>query len=309
MTVEFRLVQADELDAMYDLRARAFGQGTARDWAVSATRDPWRDAGADLVAVSDGRVVATVRLLARRIATVDGELRLAGFGAVASDPDVRRQGNVRRLLALAHERNRAAGYDLALLFTGSPWVYSGSAGFSVLPLWWLDLDFRRVPRAASPWTIVPADPDRHLAGMQRVYADFGQGRPGYPLRDDAYWAHPARLAEASLTRVALDPDQRVAAYLRLRLTDDGRALVQECPYVAASAAEAIVANLAEDPVLAAHATLGGRLPRDHILGATGTWRTRDDAMVCAYTPAGASLFQTLRDPTNERIVYWYGDGF
>ena len=197
MTDEFRLVRTDELAAMFDLRARAFEQGTASDWAAYVERDPWRDAGADLVAVADGRVVATVRLLARRIAAVDGELRLAGFGAVASDPAVRRQGYVRRLLAVAHERNRAAGYDLAMLFTGSPWVYSGSAGFSALPFWWLDLDFRRLRVPAGQWTIAPADPDRHLAGMQQVYDEFGQGRPGYPLRDHAYWTHPARLTDAS----------------------------------------------------------------------------------------------------------------
>jgi len=65
MPDEFRLVQADELVAMYALRARAFDQGTASDWAASAERDPWRDAGANLVAVSDGRVVATATLLYR----------------------------------------------------------------------------------------------------------------------------------------------------------------------------------------------------------------------------------------------------
>src|SRR5258708_7521931 len=104
MTDEFRLVQMDEVAAMFDLRARAFGRGGASDWAAGIDRDPWRDAGADLVAVSDGRVVATVRVLARRIAGVDGELRMAGFGDVASDPAMRRQGYIRRLLALAHER-------------------------------------------------------------------------------------------------------------------------------------------------------------------------------------------------------------
>jgi predicted N-acetyltransferase YhbS len=309
MTDEFRVVRADELEAMFDLRARAFKQGTGPDWAASADRDPWRDAGADLVAVGAGRVVATVRLLARRVAAGDGELRLAGFGAVASDPAVRRQGYIRRLLATAHARNRADGYDLAMLFTGSPWVYSGSAGFSDLSFSALHVDFRRALPPTIAWTIAPADLDRHLRGMQQVYDAFGQGRPGYPLRDQAYWTHPARLTDASSTRVALDRDQRVAAYLRLRLTHDGRAIVQEFPYITAAAASAIVAGLAKDPALAPYATLSGCLPRDHVLGAAGEWRVRDDAMACAYTPAGASLLQTLRDPTEQRVVYWSGDDF
>src|SRR5437762_2942690 len=127
MSDEFRLARADELEAVFDLRARAFGRGTAAEWATGAARDPWRDDGEDLVAVSDGRVVATVRLLARGILGTDGELRLAGFGDVGSDPSVRGQGMIRRLLALAHARNRSAGYDLAMLFTGQPWIYSGRA--------------------------------------------------------------------------------------------------------------------------------------------------------------------------------------
>jgi predicted acetyltransferase len=247
--------------------------------------------------------------MARRMSSFDGELRLAGLGAVASDPSVRRQGYVRRLLAVAHERNRSAGYDLAMLFTRSPSVYSGSAGFATLPFWWLDVDFPRMPAPDGPWIVVPADPDRRLAGMQQVYDEFGQGRPGYPVRDRAYWAHPARLTDARLTRVALDHTERVAAYLRLRLTDDGRAIVQECPYIQSGAVDAIVADLANDPSLAHFPALGGRLPRDHALGSAGQWRVRDDAMACAYTAAGAELLQTLHDPTNQGVVYWSGDSF
>jgi predicted N-acetyltransferase YhbS len=309
MTDEFRLARADELAAVFELRARAFERGTATDWAAYREQDPWRDAGADLVAVSDGRLVATVRVLARRLAGLDGELRLAGFGAVASDPAVRGQGYVRRLLALAHEHNRAAGYDLALLFTRSPWVYAGSAGFSILPCWWLDLDLHQLPPAVGAWTIAPAHPSRHLLGMRQVYEQFGRGRPGYPVRGDAYWTHPARLTDTSRVRVALDRDQHVAAYLRVRLAGDGPARLLECPYLATDAPHALVAELDHEPGLVQVARLGGRLPRDHALGRVGQWRRRDDAMACPYTAAGARLLAALHDPPTRRAVYWSGDGF
>jgi predicted N-acetyltransferase YhbS len=309
MTDEFRLVRADERSAMFDLRARAFERGTAADWATYVDRDPWRDLGADLVSVSNGRVVATLSLVERRVAGPGGELRVAGFGAVASDPTVRGQGYVRRLLALAHERNLAAGYHLAMLFTGSPWVYSGSAGFSALPFWWLDLDARQPPVPTDRWAIEPADPHRHLPGMRQVYDAFGQGRPGYPLRDDTYWMHPSRLTDANPTRVAIDSSERVAAYARVRLTHDGRAIVQECPYVSADAACAVMAALADDPVVAHSATLGGSLPRDHVLGAYGQWRTYDSCMARAYTPSGSQLLTAIHDPANQRSVYWSSDGF
>jgi predicted N-acetyltransferase YhbS len=310
MTDEIRLARPDELPAVFDLCARAFGRGAPADWAASLERDPWRRAGAILVATADGRVVATVRIVARRMAGPDGgELRLAGFGDVASDPAVRGRGYVRRLLALAHERNRAAGYDLAMLFTAVPWVYAGRAGFAVVPFWWLDLDLGRAPRPGGRWTTAPADPRRHLAALRQLYEQFGRDRPGYPVRDDAYWAHPARLDDTSWLRVAVDQDERVGAYLRVWLAGDGPAWLLECPYVAAAAAEALVAALGREPGLAPGATLSGRLPRDHALGRLGRWRRDEDAMAHPYTAAGARLLATLRAPTAERAVYWSGDGF
>jgi predicted N-acetyltransferase YhbS len=341
MTDEFRLVRTDERTAMFELRARAFERGSAAEWASYVEADPWRDHGADLVAVSNGRVVATLRVEERQVAGPDSPgmagfgspgpagfgdkgtaapgspgraglgspLRMAGFGAVASDPTVRGQGYIRRLLALAHQRNVAAGYHLAMLFTGSPWVYSGSAGFSGLPLWWLDLDPGRLPAPAGQWTIAPADPDRYLPGMRQVYDAFGHGRPGYPLRDDAYWTHPARLTDAGSTRVALDRGEQVVAYVRLRLTHDGRAIVQECPYVSADAASALMADVAHGPIVAQSSSLGGRLPRDHVLGAYGQWHTNDSCMVRAYTDSGRQLLEAMHDAANQRSVYWSGDGF
>jgi predicted N-acetyltransferase YhbS len=309
MPDEFRLARTDELAAVFDLRARAFRRGTVGDWAAGHDRDPWRDDGADLVAVSGGRVVATLRVLARRIASEESEVRLAGFASVASDPNVRQLGYVRRLLALAHERNHATGYDLAMLFTRSPWVYSGSAGFSILPFWWLDADLRRLPKPAGHWTIEPADPSRHLAGMRHAYDQFGRDRPGYPLRGEAYWSHPARLADPSWTRVALDRHGQVAAYLRVRLSPEGPATLLECPYLAADAVFALAAECPSDPAFARVNGLGGRLPRDHALGPAGAWRVADHAMVHRYTPTGGQLLEALRDATNRRSVYWYGDGF
>jgi len=306
---EFRLARADELPAVFDLRARAFKQGTADDWAASHECDPRRAAGANLVAISDGRVVATVRVLARRIAGVDGELDLAGFGDVASDPGVRGQGYVRRLLALAHERNRSTGYDMAMLFTRSPWVYSGSAGFAALPAWWLAIDPRRTRVADGRWIVEPADPLRHLPSLRQVYEQFGQGRPGYPVRGDAFWTHPARLTDASWTRFAQDSDGRVAAYLRVRRTPDGRVIVEECPYVVPDAAFALMAAFGRDADFADCLALGGRLPHDHVLGAIGEWSTRDNSMFRAYTEAGDRLLAYLRDPANQRSVYWSGDSF
>src|SRR5690348_14919303 len=116
MTDEFRPARKDELESVFALSALAFQHGTVTDWAASFDRDPWRDEGEHLVAIADGRVVGSLRVCARRITAPSGALRLAGIGDVSSHPDTQRHGYIRRLLALAHRRSRAAGYDLAMLF-------------------------------------------------------------------------------------------------------------------------------------------------------------------------------------------------
>jgi predicted N-acetyltransferase YhbS len=310
MSVEVRVARPDELPAVFDLCARAFARGIGAEWAAAQERDPWRDAGDNLVGVCDGRVVASVRVLARKLAGLEGELRLAGFGNVASDPDVRGQGYIRRVLALAHERNQAAGYDLAMLFTTQPWVYSGGGGFSVLPFSYLDLDLHApMPSAVEQWTIEAADPRRHLPAMREVYEQFGQDRPGYPVRGGAYWTHSARLTDPTLIRLVFDAEKRPAAYVRVRLWPDGRARFQEFPYTSVDAAYALMADLRHDPRVAHLTSVSGRLPRDHALGRLGVWSVNEEAMARAYTSSGADLIAALRNPSNQRSVYWSGDGF
>jgi hypothetical protein len=121
-----------------------------------------------------------------------GSLRLAGIGNVASDPSVCRQGYIRRRLSLAHDRARAAGYDLAMLFTDVPYVYAGGAAFEALPFWWLDLPLGGVARPESDWRIAPLDTSRQLGEVREVHEAFRRERPGYPLREDrpdraVYW--------------------------------------------------------------------------------------------------------------------------
>jgi predicted N-acetyltransferase YhbS len=312
MTDEFRLARADELDAVFALSALAFQRGTAADWAAGLDRDPWRDAGENLVAVADGCIVGSLRVCARRVAGPAGSLRLAGIGNVASEPSIRRRGYIRRLLSLAHERCRAAGYDLAMLFTGVPHVYSGGAAFEVLPFWWLEVPIQPVARSESAWRVEPLDISRHLAEVREIYDAFGRNRPAYPLRDDAFWAHPARQADAEWMRVALDSSGRVVAYCRVRVgLVDGHRWLGELPYAEADAARAIWDDLARDPALATCRTLDGRMPRDHVLGTLpgASWRANLDSMAHAYTAEGAALVNLLRKGKPERAVYWMSDGF
>src|SRR5438093_10702329 len=109
---------------------------------------------------------------------------------------------MRRLPAFVNEQNAARGFALGLLATGSPGAYAG-AGFRIVPVPWytLDLPLPNEARARADatvreatrggrWSIVPRAAARP-EGMRAVYEAFGRGRPGYPVRDDALWAHLA----------------------------------------------------------------------------------------------------------------------
>src|SRR5690242_1568115 len=128
-----------------------------------------------------------------------------------------------------------------MLFTGSPWVYSGSAGYATLPLRALNVDTALYPAPVERWRTAQFDLSEHLAGVRAVYAQFGQGRPGYPLRDDAYWSHARMSTMAGWACVALGHDDRVVGYIHVRMAPDDRVIAIECPYVMDDAVGALVA--------------------------------------------------------------------
>jgi hypothetical protein len=132
------------------------------------------------------------------------------------------------------------------------------------------------------------------------------------VRDDAFWAHPARRVDAEWMRVALDPSGKVVAYRRVRVSSaDGQATLGELPYLQPDAARALYKDLERDPLVAACTSLGGRMPRDHVLGTLpgASWRSYLDSMAHAYTAEGAALLTLLREDRPERAVYWMSDGF
>lgn len=90
--------------------------------------------GRTLVVVEDGAVLASACWAPRTLGAPGGGTLLAGgVSNVATAPAARGRGLVRRTLDAAHAQMRAAGADVALLFTGTPGVYrsSGYTAFEV----------------------------------------------------------------------------------------------------------------------------------------------------------------------------------
>jgi predicted GNAT family N-acyltransferase len=119
----------DEVQAAFAVRRAVFmeEQGVTEDEEF----DGLDDAARQLVAVEDGRVVATCRLLPGD----DGAMK---FQRLAVAPEARRRGIARRLLAEAEAQARAGGYRTMVLDaqTGALPLYTAAGYRGVGDVFW-----------------------------------------------------------------------------------------------------------------------------------------------------------------------------
>ena len=155
--ITMRPVAPDDLAAIRDLHARAFGPGR-----FARTAHRIREGTGDFspfcrICLIDGRLVAAVRFTQITVGGRDGALLL---GPLAVDPAFANQGHGRGLVAQALEDARSAGISLVVLVGDEP--YYGKLGF------------RRIPfgRITLPG---PVDPNRLLAAelVEGALANYG----------------------------------------------------------------------------------------------------------------------------------------
>lgn len=143
--IDIRAERPDDLAAISDLCARAFGPGRfARTaYRVREAAPPERELC--LTAWIDGRLAGSIRFTPITIGGVKGALLL---GPLAVEPALAGQGCGRALIAAGLERARRLGYRLVVLVGDPP--YYARLGFVPVPAGQL-----RLPG--------PADPARLLA--------------------------------------------------------------------------------------------------------------------------------------------------
>ncbi|MBE3015466.1 GNAT family N-acetyltransferase [Microbispora sp. NEAU-D428] len=162
----------DEVDSLYALWARAF---TAPHIAPLYEQDEGR-LGRTLVAADATGVLAVVYWLPREVRDARGGVRRVGcVSSVATRPDARGRGLVRRLLAMAADAMTAAGCAWSLLFTGTPGVYAGSgwrvfdrprvdgrfAAAETLDAGTLDAGWTAGPAGLGDWPVLAVLHDRY----------------------------------------------------------------------------------------------------------------------------------------------------
>lgn len=151
-----------------------------------------------------GSVVASACWTPRVLTAADGAraLRAGCVANVATAPEARGQGLVRRTLAAALAQMDAAGTDVSLLFTGTPDVYR-SSGYSTFDVPVLTGD-------ARPATVDASD-DLPAVRVDRLPGDaWSRWEPALP------WEALARLHDAADTAPGSAQDSTAAGALRRR---------------------------------------------------------------------------------------------
>ncbi|MFE2934378.1 GNAT family N-acetyltransferase [Streptomyces sp. NPDC059278] len=148
---------------------------------------------------------AVVVYVPRLIRDADGTpQRVGGIGSVATRPEARGQGLVRRLLEAAEHTMTAEGCAWSLLFTGTPGVYRGS-GWQEFAGTYTEGTLAPSP-AAGGFRIRPATV-RDAAEVAALHRAYNADRPLSSVRAAEDWAVrvPAWYGPLDRSLVAQDP--------------------------------------------------------------------------------------------------------
>jgi GNAT superfamily N-acetyltransferase len=192
--------------------------GPLLDRILDATHEIWHDG---LTRPAYGRLYTAQqktpfgRERLRRVALVEGDtllasakiyafdgmldgapVRVAGLGAVFTQPDARRRGAARELIERVLEREAADGADLALLFSEIGPDYYARLGFEAMPTTDRDLRVAQSARYGAPMTMVRGGEERDLADIALMERTRAEGRRFHLDRD-------RDLIQFSITRTRL----------------------------------------------------------------------------------------------------------
>jgi predicted N-acetyltransferase YhbS len=176
--------------------------------------------------IDGGRVVAAANLMIQRWQYEGVDLSVGRPEAVASHPDYRRRGLIRRLFEVLHARSAARG-DLALIITGIDYYYRQFGYEYALDLgggWTLPLS--AIPALAAgatePYTLRPATLD-DLPVIQPLYDRDRAAGPVSTVITPDYWRwvlteqSPAS-GEGWSTLLIVEPAGRPVGYVMVRRT-------------------------------------------------------------------------------------------
>jgi predicted N-acetyltransferase YhbS len=154
------------LAATYEIWHDGLSRPAYRRYSAAQRATPWGRAHLERVALVDGDAVVASAKLYTFDATLDGRaIRVAGLGAIFTQPEHRGRGAARDLVerTLASAASRDA--DLALLFSEIGPAYYARLGFTAIASHDVRLRIAESTRHGAPMTMVRGGDERDLADI------------------------------------------------------------------------------------------------------------------------------------------------
>lgn len=202
MSIDYRLLRANEVDAAADLWAGVHDDPGLDSEQHQAWRREFRiipdhETRTRVAVAGDGTILSIAHYWRQDMYDADGALQPIGrVSHVFTRPDARRRGHAARLLELTIAAMRADGCQWSILTNsdeGRP-LYE-RYGWRPLPIRQVVCTFRNPqPPPSGPYVVQVYDPASEPAGwapLAPIYAAYNAGRPLTIARDAAYWRHYA----------------------------------------------------------------------------------------------------------------------
>jgi len=154
------------LDATYDIWHEGLSRTAYGQYYRAQIATPWARRNLTRLALVEGGEVVASGKLYMFDATLDGRpVRLAGLGAIFTQPRHRGRGAARELVDRMLDRAATDGADLALLFSEIGADYYARLGFTTIPTNERTFHVAEPARRGAPATMVRAGEDRDLADI------------------------------------------------------------------------------------------------------------------------------------------------
>jgi len=192
MTIEYRLINSQELEQVFDLWVEVYPDTERGNWKREFLSIPGSQEHT-YVAVDNGRVLSSALLWIREMNDSAGVVqRVGNVSHVATHPEARRQGHAKQLLALVIAQMERENCDFSTLFTSpeaGPLYEKFLWRTCPIPFWEGGLTSADLPQSTA-YAIGSADQfeEPHLwRALSDIYEEFNKGRPFAIQRDRSTW--------------------------------------------------------------------------------------------------------------------------
>lgn len=157
------------LDATHAIWHEGLGRAAYAQFWKAQLATAWGRSHLQRWAIVDGHEVLASAKLYTFDASLDGRpIRVAGIGAVFTQPARRGQGHAARVITAVLDRAQANGADLALLFSEIGADYYARLGFIPVPTFDALLTVLESTRRGAPATLVRAGEERDVADLVAI---------------------------------------------------------------------------------------------------------------------------------------------